>query len=124
MSGFAFGRCSIDSGRCDVHPLSVTFLRPAEVCREEIECRQTLRNHSWFDDSLVFSEGRFIADRVQLVMVAVAKRDRELVGDFESQSARLRKAQVMRLCRVAAADRTRLGRNKREVGAVAKAFFP
>src|SRR5262249_48136508 len=52
---------------------------------------------------------------VQLPVMAAAERDGELIADFEANAARLRKAQMVWIARLAAADQTRLGCNELEV---------
>jgi hypothetical protein len=63
-------------------------------------------------DFMLVPPPNFVAGLVQLPMVATAKRHRKLVADFEAQGSRLRKAQVMRITGLPAADDTGLGGNE------------
>ena len=59
------------------------------------------------------------AGLMQLSVMAPAKRHGELVTDFKTKRARLRKAQIMRIGRLPSADETRLRGDKFEVRLVA-----
>jgi hypothetical protein len=50
----------------------------------------------------------FVAGAVQLAMMSTAERYGELVADFEPERSGLRKPQVMRVGRLAAADQAGL----------------
>ena len=51
-----------------------------------------------------FHQVHFVSGLMQLSMMATAERHRELIADFDTQSSRLCKAQVMRIRRMTAAD--------------------
>ena len=55
--------------------------------------------------------------------MTIAQGDRELVRDFKPQSARLRKADVMRLCRLTAAHKAGLARDENEMRLITDTFF-
>ena len=59
-------------------------------------------------DLEVSPPGHFIAGLVQLPMMTAAERDGELVADFKADGSGLGKAQVMRVARVPAANKTGL----------------
>jgi hypothetical protein len=59
-----------------------------------------------------------IADLMQLPMMAVAERDGDLIADLHADRARLRKAQMMRVGCLTAADKTRLRGNEFQMGLV------
>ena len=71
-------------------------------------------------DLEVFPPGHFIACLMQLPVMTAAERDGELVADFEADGPRLSKAQVMRIARLSAADKTGLRGNEFEMRLVAK----
>ena len=60
----------------------------------------------------------FIAGLMQLPMMTAAERDGELVADFETERPGLRKAQMMRIGRLPAADQARLRGHEPQVGFV------
>ena len=62
------------------------------------------------------------AGLMQLSVMAPAKRHGELVTDFKTHCPRLRKAQMMRIGRLPAANQARLGGNKFQVCLVAQAL--
>jgi len=55
-------------------------------------------------DVEILPPGDFIAGLMQLPMMTTAEWDSELVTDFETQGSGLRKAEVMRVARLSAAD--------------------
>ena len=65
---------------------------------------------------------RFLAGAVQFAMVCPAQRDREFVADLLSQSARLRKTQVVRVTGLAAADEAGLFRDEPQMLLVPQPF--
>jgi hypothetical protein len=54
----------------------------------------------------------FLAGAVQFAMMRAAERDREFIADLLSKSARLRKAQMVRVAGLSAADKAGLLRYK------------
>src|SRR5690242_6809930 len=68
-------------------------------------------------------ERLLVAAPMQSIMVRRAQGNRVLIRYLERHGTRLCKAQMVGLCRLTAADRTRLRRNERQMGAVADAFF-
>jgi hypothetical protein len=52
----------------------------------------------------LFPPCRFIATAVDLAMMATTQGDCELIADFAAKRPRLRKPQMMSICRAAAAD--------------------
>ena len=60
---------------------------------------------------------------MQLIVMRVAHRDGELIGDLHRHRPRLRKAQVMRLRRSPPADQTRLAGNKSEMRRISDPLF-
>ena len=60
---------------------------------------------------------------MQLPMMAAAERHRKFIANFETQGARLRKLQVMRIGWLAAADKTRLRNNKPQMRFVVATFW-
>jgi hypothetical protein len=52
----------------------------------------------------LFPPRHFIATAVDLAMMATTQGDRELIADFAAERPRLRKSQMMSVCRAAAAD--------------------
>jgi hypothetical protein len=63
----------------------------------------------------------FIATAMGLAMMAPAQRHRELIADLAPKGAVLCEAQMMGICRPAAANQTRLFRHEFDVLPVAKA---
>ena len=61
----------------------------------------------WLDFK-VLPPAHFVADLIQLPMMASAEGYGELVADFEADCPGLRKSQVMRIGRLPAADEARL----------------
>ena len=59
---------------------------------------------------------------MQLAMMPAAKRDRELITDFEAQRARLGEAQVVRVGRMASANKAWLRSDKPQVRFIAPTF--
>ena len=59
-------------------------------------------------DLEAFPPGNFIAGLMELPVMAPAERDGELVADFNPQCARLREAQMVRVARMATANKARL----------------
>ena len=57
---------------------------------------------------------------MQLAMMATTEWNGELVADLQPERARLRKAEVVRVTRGAAADQARLGSNEFQVRLVAQ----
>jgi len=60
---------------------------------------------------------------MQLPRMAAAERHRKFIANFETQGARLRKLQVMRIGWLAAADKTRLRNNKPQMRFVVATFW-
>ena len=71
-------------------------------------------------DIQVMPPGYFIAGLVQLTMMVAAEGYGELIADFQAQGSGLRKAQVMRIGRLPAADQAGLRGHESQVGFVAK----
>ena len=70
-------------------------------------------------DVEVFPPGGFVADLVELAMMAAAERDGEFVTDFAAERSGLRKAEVVSIGRLPAADETGLDRDEFQMGLVA-----
>jgi hypothetical protein len=68
----------------------------------------------------VVPPGLLVAGLMQLSVMAAAKRDGEFIADLHSQRSGLGEPHAMRIGRQAPADKTRLGRNKFQVGLVAQ----
>jgi hypothetical protein len=67
----------------------------------------------------LFPPVRFIATAVDLAMMTATQGDREFITHFAAKRPRLRKLQMMSVCRAAAADQTRLIGNQSNVIPVA-----
>ena len=74
-------------------------------------------------DAALRPPGLLITDLVKLTVMGTAKRDRELVTDFQANGSRLCKAQMMRVGRLPATDQTRLCRDELEVRLIAQALW-
>ena len=59
---------------------------------------------------------------MQLPVMATAKRHRELVADFQTNAARLRKSQMMRVARLPSADKTGLRCDELQMPLVTQPF--
>jgi hypothetical protein len=73
-------------------------------------------------DLEAFPPRSFVAGLMERAVVAPAERHGELVADFDSECARLRKPDVVRIARVATANEARLSSHKAQVGFIAAAF--
>jgi|SRR6185437_7121315 len=74
-------------------------------------------------DFKVVPPGDFVADLVQLPVMAATERHRELIAHFDTKRARLSEAEMMRVAGVASADDARLRGDKPKVRLVAPALW-
>ena len=84
---------------------------------------QARRQLQRIDDAAARPPGPLIARAVQLVVMHVAQRQRELVGDLEAHRARLRELQMMRLGGSAPAHQAGLRGDKRQMRLVPDALL-
>ena len=82
---------------------------------------QLAGDRQWFDARLL-PPREFVAGLMQIAVVRAAERDRELITHLHPERSRLRKAQVMCVCRLPAANETRLSGDKLQVFFVADAL--
>jgi hypothetical protein len=75
---------------------------------------KSLGNLQRFDIQVV-PPSHFVTGLLQLLMVITAEWHGELVADFKTQGARLRKSQVMRIGRLTPTDKTGLRRNESQM---------
>ena len=83
---------------------------------------QAIGEHERIEDAMAGPPGALIARLVQGIVVAVAQRHGELIRHLEPEGARLREANVMRLCWPPPAHEARLVGNEGEVRPIADAL--